>query len=72
VQAIPTGSLVLSYPFPVGPWTQPMIWQAQDHMAFSLAGGIAYVREPDGVNGFSAPLLYPTYVQEFLAQEGFA
>jgi hypothetical protein len=69
VQAIPTGSAVLSYPFPVEPWTQPTIWQVQDHMAFSLVGGIAYVREPDGVNGFSAPLLYPTYVQEFLAQE---
>ncbi len=54
------------------PWTQPMIWQAQDHMAFSLVGGIAHVREPDGVNGFSAPLLYPTYVQELLAQEEYA
>ena len=72
VQAIPTGSVVLTYPFPVEPWTQPMIWQAQDHMAFSLVGGIAYVREPDGTNGFSAPLVYPTYVQEFLAQEEFA
>jgi hypothetical protein len=72
VQAIPAGSVVLTYPFPVEPWTQPMVWQAQDHMAFSLVGGIAYVREPDGANGFSAPLLYPTYVQEFLAQEEFA
>ncbi len=40
---IPTGSVVLTYPYPVGATNQAMLWQASDSMAFRLVGGYAIV-----------------------------
>jgi hypothetical protein len=47
---VPTGSVILTYPFPASASlaSEPMIWQAVDDMRFSLAGG--YVKVP-GSNG---------------------
>jgi hypothetical protein len=62
---IPSGSVVLTYPYPVAPWSSPMLWQAELEMRFRLVGGYATVEAPSG-NGQYWPLLsYPNYIQEF-------
>lgn len=47
---VPTGSVVLAYPFPSSASlaSEPMIWQAVDGMHFGLAGGYVKVPGPDG------------------------
>jgi hypothetical protein len=47
---VPTGSVVLSYPFPASASlaSEPMIWQAVDDMRFSLAGGYVKIPGPGG------------------------
>jgi hypothetical protein len=47
---VPTGSVVLSYPFPASASlaSEPMIWQAVDDMHFSLAGGYVKIPAPGG------------------------
>jgi hypothetical protein len=47
---VPSGSVVLTYPFPASSSlsSEPMIWQAVDGMHFSLAGGYLKVPGPGG------------------------
>ena len=44
--AVPTGSVVLAYPFPRYPDDEAMLWQAQAGFRFSLLGGYAYQQNP--------------------------
>jgi len=68
LNAIPSGSVVLNYPFPLDPWTEAMSWQAADEMNFRIIGG--YVTEQNGKHfGESFPvLLKPKIVEETLIQ----
>lgn len=61
---IPLGAKVLTYPYPIWDWSEPMIWQAQDQMRFRLFGG--YIRPSP------PPLLQPASVEQFFigAEEG--
>ena len=47
--AVPSGSVVLTYPFPASASlaSEPMVWQALDAMHFKLAGGYVKVPGPD-------------------------
>jgi hypothetical protein len=63
---IPTGSLVLTYPFPQYPDDQAMLWQAVTGMRFRLVGGYALHRTPIGTVSLSPTLLSPPVVQQFL------
>ncbi len=71
VDRIPPGSRVLTYPFTVSPFDQPMIWQTSTAMRFKLIGGYAI---NEGVGGGAdpwPPLLLPADVQEFLGWEEY-
>ncbi len=65
-QNIPQSGVVLTYPYPVFPEDQGMLWQAVGGMKFSLLGG--YVVRPLGRHGQTKapPLLAPTAVPELL------
>ncbi len=48
--AIPSGDpLAVTYPYGIWPFTDPMVWQAEDHFAFRLVGG--YALHPSGQRG---------------------
>lgn len=66
LKAIPVGSVVLTYPFTLDPWTETMSWQAADQMRFRIIGG--YVTQQNGKHyGESFPvLLSPKIVEETL------
>jgi len=63
--SIPTGTEVLTYPYPSYAWTEPMNWQSDDHMSFRLLGGYLEPHPP--------PLLSPQFVQEFFltSEDGY-
>src|SRR5487761_1976575 len=65
--AIPTGSVVLTYPFTISPNTQAMSWQAQSAMRFRLIGGYATVPGRGGIGQQYPVLLRPPFVQEYLS-----
>jgi hypothetical protein len=81
LNVIPSGSVVLAYPFPDEDNTAAMSWQAQDEMRFRIIGG--YVTVQAGNNGFptgpnypdygigSQPLLAQPFVQEYLTDGQF-
>lgn len=46
--AIPKGSVLLTYPYPVYPENQAMLWQAVSSMRFKLLGGYALRPQGDG------------------------
>ncbi len=48
VNTIPVGSVVLTYPFPRGEQSLPMLWQATNHFRYKLIGDYAIT---PGVNG---------------------
>jgi len=48
VRAIPQDSAVLTYPYPVTPFNQAMLWQAVSGMRFRILGGYALVPAADG------------------------
>ncbi|MGA8295787.1 MAG: hypothetical protein WB770_01960 [Acidimicrobiales bacterium] len=62
------GSVVLTYPFPMWPYSTPMVWQALANMNIRLIGGYSYVQSPFGNGQPYAELLSPPSVQEYLAQ----
>ena len=74
LDAIPPGSVVLTYPFTIFPWTEAMEWQAIDGMRFRITGGSAIFQyqgiPPSGTE--IPPLLAPPFIQEFFvaAQNG--
>ncbi len=48
VQQITAGSVALTYPYPVYPDNQAMLWQAVSAMRFKILGGYALIPGPDG------------------------
>jgi hypothetical protein len=51
VSAIPSGSVVVTYPF-AGPWSaETMVWQARNDFRYRMVGG--YQNLPDGHGGFT-------------------
>jgi hypothetical protein len=48
VQRIPAGSVALTYPYPVYPYNQAMLWQGVSAMRFKILGGYVLVPGPDG------------------------
>jgi hypothetical protein len=71
LNAIPSGTATLTYPFTMEPWTEAMSWQALDGMHFRLIGG--YVTEQESPNyGESFPsLIAPKVVEETLIRDQF-
>jgi hypothetical protein len=66
-RAIPSGSVVLSYPLPIWPYTHAAVWQAETDMRFKLFGG--YVAAPQNLTdvGEGTPaLLKPATMQSLL------
>ena len=53
VQAVPAGSLALTYPVPRFPASAPMLWQAQAGFRYRSVGGYAYTPGPDGAGTFA-------------------
>lgn len=72
VETIPRGSVVLTYPFTLYPWTEAMSWQADDGMRFRLIGGYVAAQDSPHAGGNLPPILRPSIVQAFLvgAQDG--
>ena len=68
LNAIPKGSVVLTYPFTVPEFTEAMSWQASDGMRFRLIGGYATVQGEGNFGQQYPDLLQPAFVQEFLWQ----
>jgi hypothetical protein len=66
LRVIPTGSVVLTYPFTLGEFTEAMSWQAADRMRFRLIGGYATVQGTANSGQQYPPLLAPAFVQEYL------
>lgn len=66
---IPTGGLVLTYPYPAFPYDTPMLWQAADDDRFKLVGGYAKFRfHGTDIANVVPTLLKPRLVECFLAQ----
>jgi hypothetical protein len=72
LDAIPSGTVVLTYPYTIYPWTEAMYWQATDGMRFRIVGGYAIFQGPYHAGIATPPLLAPPYIQEFFvtAQNG--
>jgi hypothetical protein len=69
VKQLPSGSVVLTYPFPYYPFNQAMTWQSVSGMRFKEIGTYALLPGPNGqVTGTPAPLP-PAAVQEYLTYE---
>jgi hypothetical protein len=49
VDAVPAGAAVLTFPYPIYPENQAMLWQAVSGMRFKILGGYALVPGPDNV-----------------------
>lgn len=66
---IPSGSAVLSYPYPFWPYAQPDIWSADTELRFSLFGGLPSSPQnlTVGVGQGTPPLLQPPMMQELFA-----
>lgn len=60
---IPSGSVVLTYPYPVNPDNFAMLWQAQADFRFKILGDYAFTPQPDGKGTTAPPLLAPSTVQ---------
>ena len=52
VHRIPSGGVVLTYPYPAGGNDDAMLWQAADSMAFRLIGGTLIVPDAKGAASF--------------------
>ena len=56
VEAVPEGSLALTYPVPRYPHSAPMLWQAQAGFRYRSVGGYLITPEPDGSGTFAGGL----------------
>ncbi|HEV8064783.1 MAG TPA: hypothetical protein VGP46_08135, partial [Acidimicrobiales bacterium] len=65
-QLIPTGTVVVTYPYATPQHPAAMVWQAKDDMRFTLVGGYANIVR-DGKDGRWPATLYPQYPQDLLA-----
>lgn len=54
VHAIPAGSLVVTYPYPLTAMAWPMLWQADSDMRFRLLGGYITAPGPSGAGTYFA------------------
>jgi hypothetical protein len=63
---IPTGSVVLTYPYPTTFFDAPMLWQANDRMRFKLVGGYALVPSKKGTATVFPERLEPAVVESML------
>lgn len=74
LKIIPPGTVVLTYPFTLDPFTEAMSWQAADAMRFKLIGGYAATQGGANFAIMHEPLLNGPFVQEYLdeAQFGYA
>ena len=54
VEQIPAGSTALTYPYPIYPFNQAMLWQAVASMRFRILGGYVLIPGPGG-EATSAP-----------------
>jgi hypothetical protein len=72
LDAIPPGTVVLTYPYTLFPWTEAMYWQATDGMRFRITGGYDVVQGPSNAGTVIPPLLVPAFIQESfeVAQSG--
>jgi hypothetical protein len=64
---VPSGAVVLTYPYPQSPFAEAMLWQASDDFEFKLLGGYANVETASDKGQIFPPLVEPAYVQEFLS-----
>jgi hypothetical protein len=71
LKTIPTGSVVLAYPFPTATFTEAMSWQAADDMRFRLFGGYIQVQGNHNFGVPNQPLLSLPFVQEYLAYQQY-
>ena len=69
VDHLPAGTLALTYPFPTPLHAQPMVWQAESGLRFSLIGGYAFVADRHGDSTPFPPILAPPAVEKFLINE---
>jgi hypothetical protein len=68
VRAIPQGGLVLTYPYPVYPFNQAMLWQAEASMRFRILGGYALIQGADDqATNAPAPLMPPSVPATLMA-----
>jgi hypothetical protein len=68
LDAIPPGSVVLNYPYPVTLWSEAMYWQATEGMRFRIVGGYATVQGPNHTGVLTPPLLTPPLIQEYFTE----
>jgi hypothetical protein len=68
-EQIPSGSVILTYPFPFSPDDQAMLWDAVGGMRFREVGGYALLRGPHGGPTLWPWELRPPDVQDFLVLE---
>jgi hypothetical protein len=66
LRIIPTGSVVVTYPYPTTFYDAPMLWQALDGMRFKLVGGYALVPNKDGKASIFPHELQPSIVESML------
>jgi hypothetical protein len=66
LKTIPTGSAVLTYPFPTEEFEEAMSWQAADAMRFRLFGGYILVQGKQNYGVPYQPLLRQPFMQEYL------
>jgi hypothetical protein len=61
--------VALTYPYPLYPFDQAMVWQAVNNMSFKIVG--AYIENPNaaGIQTVFTPLLNPPAMQQWLAYE---
>jgi hypothetical protein len=71
-KVVPSGSTILTYPFPQFPQNQAMAWDAVSGMRFKETGGYAIFRTATGRASPYPGLLPPTSVQGFLTYEEHA
>jgi len=64
-RAIPSGTVVLAFPFPMYPFDDAMIWQVDDDWHWKLVGGYALIPAPHAPTE-QPPQLRPLAVQSFL------
>jgi hypothetical protein len=63
---IPTGSVVVTYPYPTTFYDSPMLWQALDDMDFKLVGGYALMPSNHGFASVFPATIRPTVVESML------
>jgi hypothetical protein len=71
LKGVPSGALVLSYPYPVEQYSEAMAWQASDNMKFRLFGGYIIVPGKRDFGIAHQALLPRPFVQEYFAMAQF-